>query len=196
MFVLTGVIPWEALAYRWTARVDDMEGDRRDLYHPDRSPRCHASLAQGPGREYRDPGIWMWASNAFLNVERWKTGTFPECQRRRRGREQCRDVLDLDPMEGDEGQAMGIELGGCLLGFPVHIRSSGIKVKTARGRRSGPGRGCQPSSWPGAFPDHCFRPKLKHGLTENLSTGCISGLQRISPHQPLRSLAREASCSD
>lgn len=96
----------------------------------------------------------------------------------------------------DEGKAMGIELGGCLLGFPVHIRSSGIKVKTARGRRSGPGRGCQPSSWPGAFPDHCFRPKLKHGLTENLSTGCMSGLQRISPHQPLRSLGREASCSD
>lgn len=106
--MLTGVIPWEPLAYRWTARVDDMEGDRRDLCRPDRSPSCHASLAQGPGREYRDPGTWMGTSNAFLNVEGWKTnpGPFPECQRRRHGRGQSRDVLELDPMEGDEGQAM------------------------------------------------------------------------------------------
>lgn len=157
---------------------------------------CHASLAHGPGRGYRDPGIWMVASNAFLNVESWKTGPFPECQRRRRGREPCRGVLDLDPMEQDQDRAVRIQLEECLPGFPVHIRSSGIKVKTARGHRSGPGRGCQPSSWPGAVPDHCFRPRFKHCLTENISTGCISGLQRIGPHQPLRSLAREASCSD
>lgn len=157
---------------------------------------CHASLAHGPGRGNRNPGIWMVASNAFLNVESWKTGPFPEFQRRRCGREECRDVLDLDPTERDDGQAMGIQLNECQPGFPVHIRSSGIKVKTARGRPSGPRRGCQPSSWPGAFSDQRFRPKFTHCLTENISTGCISGLQRIGPHQPLRSLGREASCSD